>query len=52
MYREFVVPGDQEILEAIGEWPEAEEGSEARLLTLRGEGVERSSSLTTLSPDQ
>jgi YD repeat-containing protein len=40
MYREFIVPDDQEILEAIGEWPEAEEDSEARLLVFRGEGGE------------
>jgi YD repeat-containing protein len=40
MYREFIVPDDQEILEAIGEWPEVEEDSEARLLVFRGEGGE------------
>jgi hypothetical protein len=40
MYREFIVPGDQEILEEIGEWPEIEEDSGARLLTFRGEGSE------------
>ncbi|WAL96452.1 hypothetical protein [Streptomyces sp. Je 1-369] len=41
MYREFIVPGDHEVLEAIGEWPESEEDSNARLLTLQGEGDER-----------
>ncbi|MFJ1972163.1 hypothetical protein ACIO93_26175 [Streptomyces sp. NPDC087903] len=41
MYREFVVPGDQEILEAIGEWPEGDEDSDVRSLTLRGVGAER-----------
>lgn len=40
MYREFIVPDDQEILEAIGDWPETEEDSEARLLVFRGEGGE------------
>ncbi len=38
MYREFIVPDDHEILETIGEWPEAEESSSVRLLTLQGEG--------------
>ncbi|GAA4039132.1 hypothetical protein [Streptomyces shaanxiensis] len=37
MYREFVVPDDQEILETIGEWPGTEEESGARHLTLQGE---------------
>ncbi|MET8663268.1 hypothetical protein ABZV87_02915 [Streptomyces tendae] len=40
MYREFIVPDDQEILEAIGEWPETEEDGEARCLTLQGEEQE------------
>lgn len=35
MYREFIVPSDQEILEAVCEWPE-EEG-ETRIITLQGE---------------
>ncbi|MGW2646762.1 hypothetical protein ACWC2T_18005 [Streptomyces sp. NPDC001393] len=37
MYREFIVPDDQEILEAIGEWPETEEDGEARFLSLQSE---------------
>ncbi|MEV7195093.1 hypothetical protein AB0N81_25285 [Streptomyces sp. NPDC093510] len=41
MYQEFVVPDDQEVLETIGEWPETEEDSEARVLTLQGEGDEQ-----------
>jgi hypothetical protein len=36
MYREFIAPSDQEIIEQLGEWPETEEESGARVLTLRG----------------
>ncbi|WP_329266619.1 hypothetical protein [Streptomyces pseudovenezuelae] len=36
MYREFIVPSDQEIIEQLGEWPEVEEESGARALALRG----------------
>ncbi len=38
MHREFIVPGDHEVLEVIGEWPESDEDSDARLLTLQDEG--------------
>ncbi|MEV5309962.1 MULTISPECIES: hypothetical protein [unclassified Streptomyces] len=41
MYREFIVPSDHDILEAIGEWPESEQGSDARTITLRDEDDER-----------
>lgn len=34
MYREFITPGDEEVHEAIGEWPCSDE-SGARVLTLR-----------------
>ncbi|MDL5204295.1 hypothetical protein [Streptomyces sp. ALI-76-A] len=34
MYREFLVPDDEEVYEAIGEWPDSDE-SGARVLTLR-----------------
>jgi len=40
MYREFIVPDDQDILEAIGEWPETEEDGSARLLTIPGQEQE------------
>ena len=36
MYREFIAPGDQEIIEQLGEWPEEEEERGARMLTFRG----------------
>ncbi|MFJ9962282.1 hypothetical protein [Streptomyces avermitilis] len=36
MYQEFTVPDDQEILDALGEWPEVDEGGSARLLKLPG----------------
>ncbi|MEU2226355.1 hypothetical protein [Streptomyces sp. NPDC018347] len=35
MYREFIVPEDEEILNAIGEWPQTEE-SGARSFALQG----------------
>ncbi|MEU1481625.1 hypothetical protein [Streptomyces sp. NPDC005760] len=40
MYREFIAPSDQEIIEQLGEWPEVEEESGARTLTFRGSGGE------------
>jgi hypothetical protein len=36
VYREFIIPGDQEVFEAVGEWPEAEEEGSARILTMPG----------------
>ncbi|KMS86265.1 hypothetical protein ABZT16_25810 [Streptomyces flaveolus] len=49
MYREFIVPQDEEILNAIGEWPQADE-SGARLLTWQGsEGASLTFSYDTLS---
>ncbi|MGC4944972.1 hypothetical protein ACLQ2N_01970 [Streptomyces sp. DT224] len=36
MYREFLTPDDEEVYEATGEWPEADE-SGARVLTLHDE---------------
>ncbi|GGS43537.1 hypothetical protein [Streptomyces cinerochromogenes] len=32
MYREFLAPGDEEVLEATGKWPDTDEGG-ARVLT-------------------
>ncbi|MDH6607733.1 hypothetical protein M2164_003368 [Streptomyces sp. SAI-208] len=40
MYREFIAPSDQEIIERLGEWPEVEEESGARMLTFRGSSGE------------
>ncbi len=40
MYRELTCPDDQDILEAIGEWPEVDEDSGARFLALQGEEQE------------
>ncbi|MGX4688755.1 hypothetical protein [Streptomyces sp. JNUCC 63] len=34
MYREFFTPDDEEVYEAIGEWPDSDENG-ARILTLR-----------------
>ncbi|MGW3679430.1 hypothetical protein [Streptomyces prasinus] len=34
MYREFFVPEDEEVYEAVGEWPDSDENG-ARILTLR-----------------
>jgi hypothetical protein len=36
VHRDFIVPGDQEVFEAIGEWPEADEEGGARILTVPG----------------
>ncbi|MFD5269447.1 hypothetical protein [Streptomyces sp. NPDC058335] len=33
MYREFITPDDEEVYEAVGEWPDSDE-SGARILTL------------------
>lgn len=36
VYREFLTPDDEEVYEAVGEWPDSDE-SGARTLTLRGD---------------
>ncbi|MFH9817595.1 hypothetical protein [Streptomyces sp. NPDC017230] len=36
MYREFLIPDDEEIYETIGEWPDSDE-SGARILTVQGD---------------
>ncbi|GGP31353.1 hypothetical protein GCM10018980_65220 [Streptomyces capoamus] len=49
MYREFIVPDDEEILDLIGEWPDTVD-SGARLLTWQGsEGDSLTFSYDTLS---
>ncbi|MGP2441065.1 hypothetical protein [Streptomyces sp. JW3] len=40
MYREFIVPSDQEIVEQIGEYPKTEKDDSARIIALRGAGKE------------
>jgi hypothetical protein len=34
VYREFIIPDDEEVYEAVGEWPDSEE-SGARVLTVQ-----------------
>jgi hypothetical protein len=43
VYREFRIPDDEEVYEAIGEWPDSDE-SGARVLTVQDPLDERSGS--------
>ncbi|GAA2471052.1 hypothetical protein GCM10023100_28810 [Actinocorallia cavernae] len=38
MYRDFIVPDDEEVLDKIGEWPETDENG-ARVITCRPDDV-------------